>query len=105
RQVVDLVETSRAKLAAAAPADIEAVRALSEPLIAFSAEMQAWNQELKRFLRENLYRHYKVHRMSVKARQVIHSLFAAFLNDLRLLPPEPYRNVRELEEIEGEAGR
>lgn len=105
RQIVDLVETSRAKLAAAAPADIEAVRALPEPLIAFSAEMQAWNLELKRFLRENLYRHYKVHRMSVKAQQIIRSLFTAFLNDLRLLPPEPYRNVRELEESEGEAGR
>lgn len=105
RQVVDLVETSRGKLDAAAPADIEAVRARAEPLIAFSEEMQAWNLELKRFLRENLYRHYKVHRMTVKAGHVIRALFTAFLEDLRLLPPEPYRTVRDLEEAEGQTGR
>ncbi len=105
RQVVDLIETSRGKLDAAAPADIEAVRARVEPLIAFSEEMQAWNLELKRFLRENLYRHYKVHRMTVKAGRVIRTLFTAFLDDLRLLPPEPYRTVRDLEKAEGRTGR
>jgi dGTPase len=42
---------------------------------------------LKQFLRENLYRHYKVVRMSAKARHTVEMLFEAFRSDVRLLPP------------------
>jgi dGTPase len=50
--------------------------------------MQAENRELKIFLRENLYRHYQVLRMTNKARRIIGELFDAFTADLRLLPPQ-----------------
>lgn len=86
-QVVDLVETSRAKIAEANPQSIDDVRNHSKQLISFSDEMRAHNQDLKKFLRENLYFHHKVYRMTRKAHQVIESLFAIFMNDLRLLPP------------------
>ncbi|MCL4112487.1 UNVERIFIED_CONTAM: hypothetical protein GTU68_039397 [Idotea baltica] len=86
-QVVDLVETSRSKIAQANPQTIEDVRNHGEQLISFSDEMRAHNQELKKFLRENLYFHHKVYRMTRKAHQVIESLFEIFMNDLRLLPP------------------
>jgi dGTPase len=39
------------------------------------------NSNLKRFLRERLYRHYRVARMSSKARRIVQELFAAFLAD------------------------
>jgi dGTPase len=105
RQVVDLIETSQARLAAAAPADSDAVRAQPEALIAFSAEMREQNLELKRFLRHNLYRHYRVHRMTAKAARVISALFPAFLDDVRLLPPDAQRSVAELEQRNDLAGR
>ncbi len=105
RQVVDLIETTQARLAAAAPADIEAVRAHPEALIAFSATMREQNLELKRFLRHNLYRHYRVHRMTAKAARVISALFPAFLDDVRLLPPDAQRSVAELEQRNALAGR
>ncbi|MCW9058865.1 MAG: deoxyguanosinetriphosphate triphosphohydrolase [Gammaproteobacteria bacterium] len=105
QQVGDLVETSIARLRAAAPADLEAVRAHGEALIAYSDSMRERNLELKRFLRTNLYRHYRVHRMSGKARQVIESLFEAFFGDPRLLPDKAQEQVRLLAETQGEAGR
>ncbi len=105
RQVVDLIETSQARLAAAAPVDIEAVRAQPEALIAFSPAMREQNLELKRFLRHNLYRHYRVHRMTAKAARVISALFPAFLDDVRLLPPDAQRSVAELERLNDLAGR
>jgi dGTP triphosphohydrolase len=40
------------------------------------------------FLRENLYHHYQVLRMTDKARRIIQDLFGAFMNDPRLLPPQ-----------------
>ena len=43
---------------------------------------------LKRFLFDNLYRHYLVMRMSAKARRIIDDLFRAFMDDPRLLPPQ-----------------
>jgi dGTPase len=85
-QVTDLVETSRVRLLAAAPASIEEVRRNSAPLIAFSEPMRNGLKELKDFLMTNLYRHYRVMRMSSKADRVVRELFAAFMGDARLLP-------------------
>ena len=86
-QVIDLVETSRARILEANPQNIDDVRNHNEQLISFSEEMRGYNQELKKFLRENLYYHHKVYRMTRKAHQVIESLFNVFMKDLRLLPP------------------
>jgi len=105
RQVVDLLRTSEQLLAAAAPADIEAVRNHPEPLIRFSETMQQEHLALKRFLHENLYRHYRVHRMSVKAQRMVQDLFGALFEDPRLLPPEHQNRVKALEREMGESGR
>jgi len=104
-QVIDLVETSAALLAAAAPADIDAVRNHGTPLIGFSDGMREKNLELKRFLRTRLYRHYRVHRMTAKAARTITELFGAFFDDPRLLPDDAYAQARALEESEGADGR
>jgi dGTPase len=85
--VTDLIRQSGANIRACAPASVEEVRR-APALIGFSARIQAEQLELKRFLRENLYRHYRVARMSSKARRVVTDLFGAFFADPRLLPPE-----------------
>ena len=105
RQVTDLVEASRARLTAAAPAHSDAVRAQPAPLIGFSDAMRELNLELKRFLSKQLYQHYKVRRMSAKAQRVIRTLFEAFMNDPALLPPEFSVQAHILEEAQGAAGR
>jgi dGTPase len=85
--VSDLTGQSRRLIAEHGPADLEAVRA-APPLIAFSAAIREEEQELKVFLRRHLYQHYRVARMSNKARRIVRELFQAFLADARLLPPE-----------------
>ncbi len=104
-QVVDLVETSQAKLEQVQPQNIDDVRLQTESLIGFSEEMRLRNQELKKFLRENLYYHHKVYRMTRKAHQVIEALFGAFMDDIRLLPPEHQQYVRKAQLETGEAGQ
>jgi len=104
-QVIDLVETSRHKIEAAGPENIEDIRNSPEPLVRFSGEMRSRNQELKKFLRENLYYHHKVYRMTRKAHQVIEALFKAFMQDIRLLPPEHQRYVRKAQLETGENGQ
>lgn len=105
RQVVDLVETSRNRLEAAAPRDISEVRAGREALIGFGGEMQSLNQELKRFLRHNVYQHHRVYRMASKSQRIIRALFEAFMNDPKLLPPTHQAKVRSSERQFGDPGR
>ena len=83
----DLVETSAAHLIEAAPQNIDDVRA-SLPLIRFSDQMRTETTALKRFLYANLYRHFKVNRMRVKASRIVRELFDAFMTDPVLLPPD-----------------
>ncbi len=105
RQVTDLVESSRERIRAAAPENIEAVRAAPAPLIGFSEEMRDMNGELKRFLRQALYRHYRVRRMSAKAERIVNTLFEAFMADPPLLPPAYHHKLRRMEAVDGVAGR
>ncbi|HEX8980933.1 MAG TPA: deoxyguanosinetriphosphate triphosphohydrolase [Parasulfuritortus sp.] len=85
--VVDLVEQTRANIATHKPETLDDVRACP-PLAAFSPAIREESQALKRFLLQNLYRHYRVARMSGKARRLIRELFDAFVGEPRLLPPE-----------------
>lgn len=86
-QVTDLLSETARRI------DAHGVKTLAEvevapPLVGFTPAMESENRTLKIFLRENLYRHYQVIRMTRKARQVIRDLFSAFLSDIRLLPPK-----------------
>jgi dGTPase len=90
--VVDVVRASAERLRAVAPADIDAVRAQAAPLILMSDDMRAQHLELKRFLRERVYRHQRVLRMTTKARRVLTQLFEAFMQDVNLMPEE-YRDA------------
>jgi dGTPase len=83
----DLIATSSELLLEAGPQDVEAVR-LAGPLIRFSEQTRKDATELKRFLRANLYRHYKVNRMRVKASRIVRELYEAFMQEPALLPPD-----------------
>ena len=85
--VTDLIRQSAKNIRARRPACIDDVRR-APPLIGFSERMRREHLELKQFLRTNLYQHYRVARMSAKARRIVSDLFHAFLADPRLLPPE-----------------
>ncbi|MET3433873.1 dGTPase [Herbaspirillum seropedicae] len=85
--IVDLIQTSRSRIAEIAPRDIEDVRNAPQ-LIAFSDPMAAEAAVLKKFLREKLYRHYQVNRMTAKARRIIAEMFEAFVGQPNLLPPD-----------------
>ena len=83
----DLIVTSSARIADVAPKHIDDVRA-APPLIRFSDGMRKDATELKRFLHANLYRHYKVNRMRVKASRIVRELFESFRAEPVLLPPD-----------------
>jgi dGTPase len=85
--VGDLVDASAAKIAECAPRSVDDVRQ-APALIAFSSQIRDEQVELKRFLHEHLYRHFRVARMASKGRRVVTDLFHAFHSEPSLLPPE-----------------
>jgi len=85
--VVDLCEQSNTNIANAAPKTVDDVRH-NAMLISFSSAMRDQQTELKRFLRTNLYQHYRVNRMTSKAQRIVRELFQIFMQDVKLMPDE-----------------
>jgi dGTPase len=103
--VNDLIDASAASLAAAAPRNAEDVRARPAPLLLFSDAVREEHLELKRYLREHLYKHFRVLRMTTKAQRVVRELFGAMLSEINLMPTEHQEAARRLETEHGETGR
>ena len=82
----DLVEQSRANIVDAGIATLDDVRAQKSNLVMFSKDTAARNKELKAFLYKNLYSHYKVERMRIKAERFLTILFENYLQNPTLLP-------------------
>ena len=96
--VVDLCEQSSRNIASAKLATIDDVRQQSM-LISFSPEMRERQTVLKRFLRTNLYQHYRVNRMSAKAQRIVRELFGIFMQDPKLMPDDYHqRGGKKLDE-------
>jgi dGTPase len=103
--VTDFIRTTHANLAEVRPKSIDDVRAQPKPLAALSPSGREEHQELMEFLRENLYRHYKVLRMTSKARRVLKALFEAFFEDVNLMPTEHRDVAVASEKQQGPPGR
>jgi dGTPase len=103
--VLDFIRATQAQLDAAQPRTIDDVRAQPKPLAMLSDNCREEHLELKAFLREHVYRHYKVLRMTTKARVVLQQLFEAFFKDLNLMPPEHRAQSLQAEAAYGAAGR
>ncbi len=104
-QVLDLIATSRAALAEAVPGTLDDVRRAGRALIRFSDEMQAQHLELKGFLRECLYQHFRVRRMSRKAQRTLRKLFHAFHEDPVMLPPDVRERLTQMQHADPAGGR
>ncbi|HEX9773802.1 MAG TPA: deoxyguanosinetriphosphate triphosphohydrolase, partial [Steroidobacteraceae bacterium] len=103
--VNDLIDATGRAVADAAPVDADAVRSLPAPLLRFSDTVREEHLELKRYLRQQLYRHYRVLRMTNKARRVLRELFEALFDDTELMPTEHQDIARRMEAEAGRAGR
>ncbi len=84
--VSDLITSSKQNINDKNPASIDDVRHAGQPLIGISQAMSEMHLELKRFLRKNLYKHERVLKMTMQSKNVVRTLFDAYLSDPELLP-------------------
>lgn len=104
-QVEDLIQESARRIEAAAPADVPSIRSQPAPLIGFSDSMAQRHEDLKAFLFNQLYRHFRVVRMVRKSQTVVQELFDAFFETPQLMPEQPQSAAAQGEARHGTAGR
>ncbi len=86
--VTDLVAESRRRIAALDPDSADAIRRAGRPVVAFGPAAAEANRAIKQFLFARLYRHWRVNRMTAKARRLTADLFTLLAADPGLLPDE-----------------
>ena len=94
--ITDLIRQTEQNIRDASVKNLDDVRK-APSLASFSNTQLELQRELKTFLHTNLYRHYRVMRMSTKAHRIINELFKAFMSDSRLLPPQ-YQRQAEIDQ-------
>ena len=85
-EVSDIVYTTDQRLHEKRVRSLEELQRLPVNVIGFSDDMHRRNRQLKDFLYQNLYRHYRVVRMAVKSEKIITDLFKAYLAEPTILP-------------------
>ncbi len=84
----DLVAETKRRIARLDPIDCDAIRRARAPVVGFSPQMADANRAIKEFLHARMYRHWRVNRMSAKARRLTDHLFGLLHNDASTLPDE-----------------
>ncbi len=84
--IENAVETTHAQLELFNIKTITDVRTCSQVLVASSNEVQAKLAELKKFLYENFYFHYRLIRMTNKADMILERMFEAYMAAPKMLP-------------------
>lgn len=85
-EVADLVEASAGRIQKSGVDSPKALQQLDFNVLGYSEETLRRNRELKDFLYMNLYRHYRVVRMAVKAERILGDMFSAYQNEPQILP-------------------
>jgi dGTPase len=98
-EVTELIQSTDQRLRESGVRSVDELQRLPYNVVGFSEDMHRYNRQLKDFLYNELYRHYRVVRMAVKAERVISDLFNAFKQEPTILP-EHFQNMVEKRGLE-----
>ncbi|MEM6683854.1 MAG: deoxyguanosinetriphosphate triphosphohydrolase [Pseudomonadota bacterium] len=84
--VEDVLSVTKANLLALAPQSAADIRAAAQAVVGLSDAARSDEMQLRGFLREKMYGHARVQRMSAQAQRVISALFETFINRPAAMP-------------------
>jgi dGTPase len=93
-QIQDLMNTTDHRLRELRFKSSRDVKAFKGCLVGFSASMRRERDALQTLINAKLYNHYRVVRMTNKAKRIIHDLFSVYDNDPQQLPYHVYGRDR-----------
>jgi dGTPase len=85
-EVTDLVQTSSQNVRESGVRSMDELQRLPYNVVGFSEDMHRRNRQLKDFLYNKLYRHYRVVRMAVKAERILTNLYNAYIDEPTSMP-------------------
>ncbi|MEJ5314667.1 deoxyguanosinetriphosphate triphosphohydrolase [Anaerolinea thermophila] len=91
--VNDIIQNTEQRLRESLVRSVEELQRLPFNVVTMSEDMRRRNRELKDFLYKNLYRHWRVVRMAVKAERIISDLFNAYREEPTILPKHVQENI------------
>lgn len=94
-EVTDLIQQSKKNILKAKIKKQEDVHRYNKFLISFSAALSEDREELRLFLKEKLYLHYRVIRMTDKAKRFVRALFEVYLSRPEQLPPGSQKRLKK----------
>jgi dGTPase len=90
-QIDDLLTETSRRLEEQGIRSVAEVRAAEVPLVGFTPLVQQYKTGLERFLRERVYRHHRVLRMTANGKRLLQALFAEYIRNPELLPEKHLR--------------
>lgn len=94
-EVTDLIQSIDRMIRRSGIRNVEELQKLPYNVVGFSEDMHRRNRELKDFLYNKLYNHYRVVRMAVKAERTVESLFNAYIQEPTTLPDQFQATIDE----------
>ncbi len=94
-QVTDFIKESEKRIHKFKISTVEDVRKAKQKIITSSQEIRNKRKPLRKFLFTKLYSHYRVVRMSDKARRFLEELFEVYLAKPEQLPPNTYSRLKK----------
>lgn len=92
-QVTDLIQETEKRITKLKLKSCAQAKRLDNKIVSFSTQVQNLRRPLRTFLMENLYHHYRVIRMSNKAKRFIQELFKIYITNSKQLPPHIQKNI------------
>jgi len=99
-QVKDLLVASDDRLHKSSFKSAEDVKVCKDIIVGFSKQMASERDCLQQMLNEKLYHHWRVERMTTKARRVIEDLFEVYLKNPKQLPYHVYPRQEKFSEAQ-----
>jgi dGTPase len=99
-EVSDLIRETGRRIQEYKIKTLEDARNARENITEFSEVTRKLNHQLKEFLFDKMYRHYRMIRMADKARRIITQLFEAYLEDSNQLPPSFLHRLKDEDQMQ-----
>ncbi len=95
RLVTDVLQMTAANLEAGGIDSPDKLQRHHSNVVGYSAPLRAQVRELKDFLYQNMYRHYRLIRMQSKAEHFVSQLFKAYVQEPGMLPAKTRQRLQE----------
>lgn len=94
-QVTDLIRETEQNVLKLKLKTCEDARKINKKVVTFSGNMLKLRKPLRSFLMDRLYHHYRVVRMSIKAKRFIQELFKVYVGNPRQLPLDVQEKIKK----------